>query len=317
MAQAVGHVGDEAVVDPVNAYVAVVVKHLLLEHLAQLLVAGHHVVYGLDGELHDVDVPHLVVSSHVVHFPFAALAHHHVDGLTVVFHIEPVAHVGALAVDGQPFALKNVVDDERNELLGEVVGPVVVGASGDAYGHVVGVAVGHDKEVGTRFRSRIGTVRTERSLLGEVAFGPQTSIHLVGGHLMVAFAGLPCGVSLRVLARDPSPSGSVEEVLRAEDVHAQEELRVFDGAVYMALGGKVHHIVDVVPGKEAVGQFAVAYVPLHEQAAAVVDVVLDGAEIAGVGECIENDHLDVFVPVFLVKQVFDVVRTDETCGTGH
>ena len=134
---------------------------------------------------------------------------------------------------------------------------------------------------------------------------------------MVAFAGLPCGVSLRVLARDPSPSGCVEEVLRAEDVHAQEELRVFDGAVYMALGGKVHHIVDVVPGKEAVGQFAVAYVPLHEQAAAVVDVVLDGAEIAGVGECVENDHLDVFVPVFLVKQVFDVVGTDETCGTGH
>ena len=64
-------------------------------------------------------------------------------------------------------------DDEGDELLGEVVGAVVVGAAGDAHGHLEGVAVGHHDEVGACLAGAVGRVGAERCLLSEVALGPQ------------------------------------------------------------------------------------------------------------------------------------------------
>ena len=46
----------------------------------------------------------------------------------VVLDVQPVAHVGAVAIDRQRLALQRLQDDQRNELFREVVGPVVVGA---------------------------------------------------------------------------------------------------------------------------------------------------------------------------------------------
>ena len=94
---------------------------------------------------------------------------------------------------------------------------------------------------------------------------------------MEALAGLPGWESLFVLARHPCAACGVEQVLRAEDVDGEEELRVLDGTVHMTLRSEVDHIVDVVLRKEFVCQFAVSDVAFDEEATLVVDVVLDGA----------------------------------------
>ena len=80
-----------------------------------------------------------------------ALIDHHIDGFAVVFHVEPVAYVLSLAIYGEVLALQDVVDDQGNELLGELIGSVVVRASCDAYGHVIGVAIGTYEVVGRGF----------------------------------------------------------------------------------------------------------------------------------------------------------------------
>ena len=69
----------------------------------------------------------------------------------------------------------------------------------------------------------------------------------------------------------------------------------------MALGRKVDNIVYVVLGKEAVDQLPVADVAFHEDATLAVDVLLDGSQVAGVGQRVENNHPDVLIPILFVQ----------------
>ena len=64
----------------------------------------------------------------------------------------------------------------------------------------------------------------------------------------------------------------------------QEELRIFDAAVHVALRGKVYDHVEVIFSKQIVDQRAIAYVSAHEEAALLIDVVGDRAQIARIGE---------------------------------
>ena len=122
MAGAVGDVGDEI-------------------HVLSLL-AAQQTVYGVDEHADDVDVLPLVEAADVVGVGRLALVEDEVDGACVVLDVEPVAHVLALAVDGQRLAVADVVDEEGNQFLGELIGAVVVGAVGDDDGHAVGVVEG-------------------------------------------------------------------------------------------------------------------------------------------------------------------------------
>ena len=91
-------------------------------------------------------------------------------------------------------------------------------------------------------------------------------------------------------------------------------MRILDAAVHVALGGKVHHIVELVPAEEVVHQLAVADVALHEDAAVIVDVPGDGAEVARIGQGVEDDHADMLV---YPQDVLDVVGADESGGAGY
>src|SRR4051812_17707369 len=57
--------------------------------------------------------------------PRLALPEGHVDAGTVVTDIEPVAHVETVAVERDGVAVQQVGDEQRDDLLGELIGPVV------------------------------------------------------------------------------------------------------------------------------------------------------------------------------------------------
>ena len=59
----------------------------------------------------------------------------------MIFYIEPVADVLTVAVYRQFFAMKGIVDDERNQLLRKLVGAVVVAAVGDIGREMIGIHV--------------------------------------------------------------------------------------------------------------------------------------------------------------------------------
>ena len=90
----------------------------------------------------DVEVGLFVPAADVVNLAHLARLKDAVDGAAVVFHIEPVADLLAVAVNGQRLAGQGIVDDQRDELFREVVGAVVVGAVGGEYRQAIGVVVG-------------------------------------------------------------------------------------------------------------------------------------------------------------------------------
>lgn len=128
VAEAVGDVGDELV--------------------AVAFGVTEETVNGLDDDTDDVDVLPFVEATDVIGLGNLAFVEDGVDCTGVVNDIEPVAHVLALSIDRQRFAVTDIVDEQRNELFGELVGTVVVGTVGHDGGHSVCVMIGTDEVVG-------------------------------------------------------------------------------------------------------------------------------------------------------------------------
>ena len=238
----------------------------------------------LADELHDVDIPHLVVAAHVIHLAHAPLTDDEVDGPAVVLHIQPIPNVQALAVHRQGLVRQGVGDHQGDQLLGEVIGPVVVGAAGDGHGQAVGPVIGQHQQVGPRLGGGVGAAGVDGGLLGEEQVRPvqgQVAVDLIGGHLVIALnAVLPAGVHHH---------GG------AQDVGLEEYLRVLDGAVHMALRREVDHHVGVLLLKELVDGLPVTDVGFTEAEIGVLHGLFQGGQIARIGQAVHTHH-----PVFRV-----------------
>ena len=73
----------------------------------------------------------LVAGADVVDLADRALAQHQVDAGAVVLDVAPVADVQAVAVERDLLAVEQVGDEQRDDLLGELVGAEVVRRAGD------------------------------------------------------------------------------------------------------------------------------------------------------------------------------------------
>ena len=105
----------------------------------------------------------------------------------MVADIEPVADLLAVAVDGQRLSSEGVVDNERDEFLGKMVGTVVLRAICGEDGQSVGVVIGAHQMVRSGLAGGIGAVR----LVG-VGFAEgrvvrrEGAVNLIGGHMQEA-----------------------------------------------------------------------------------------------------------------------------------
>ena len=79
-----------------------------------------------------------------------------VDGAGVVLHEQPVAHILALAIDGQRLAVADIVDKQGYQFLGELVGTVVVRAVGHHHRHAIRVVEGTYEMVARCLRGAVG-----------------------------------------------------------------------------------------------------------------------------------------------------------------
>ena len=162
-------------------------------------------VSDLHQQVDEVDVAPLIEASDVVGVGGLPLVEDQVNGACVVFDEEPVADVLSLAVDGQGLALADVVDEEGDELLGELVRAVVIRAVRHDRWQAIGIVVGTDEVVAGGLAGGVGAVRSVLGLLGEEAPADlQCAIDFVGGDVVEA---LP----LKALGRSaPRHAGSFE-----------------------------------------------------------------------------------------------------------
>jgi len=127
--------------------------------------------------------------------------------------------------------------------------------------------------------------------------------------LVEAYAGFPEGVSVGVGACCPCVTGGVEEVLCAEDIGLEEELRMVDAAVDVAFCGEVDHEIKVVLFEESVCEVSVADISFDELAAVGLEVAVEGVDIAGVGKQVEDNN--AYVVRVSGQEMFDKVGANE------
>ena len=213
----------------------------------------------------------------------------------VVLDVDPVPHVAAVAHQRHLPAVEQVGGEEGDQLLGELVRPVVVGAPRHHDGQAVGGVVAEGDEVGSRLGGRVGRTRRQDVGLGVGALVDR-AVHLVGGDVQEA--------------ADPEAVGDVAQHVGAEGVGVHEREGVGDGAVDVALGGEVDD--GVVAGHVLEGGVLVADVGLHEPAPAIVDQVAEVLDVAGVGQLVVDGDLVVAVG----QHPTDVVGADEPGRAG-
>jgi len=274
----------------------------------------------LDEAAEEADILPLVFAADVIGAAGLSFSHDRPDCLVVVLDIEPVADVPPIAVDREGLAFEHVEDHEGDEFFGELIGAVVVRAVGEGERQAISVVVGLGEVVARGFAGGIWRARVVRGFFGEVALLSQRAKDLVGAHMVEEHI-----VAQGAVGVFPGITGHIEEGVGAHDVGAHEGFRAEDGAVDVALGGEVDDRVDLVLGKEALDEGAVADVTLDKHIAALgagffrrlpiarLDVG-EVFEVARVGEGVEID--DAPRKIWAPEEPVDEVRADEAGAAG-
>ena len=304
-------------VDGVPQIVACAVGDIRDELLRRPLGVAQQPVHRPYDHPYQVDVLPFVEAPDVVRVGDLAPVEDHVDGPCMILDVQPVAHVLPAAVHGQRLLVADVVDEQRDELLRKLVGPVVVRAVSHQRRHPVRVVVGPHEVVGRGFRGRVGAVRGVLRLFGEelLAEGPaaalparsislgtgqlQRPVHLVGGDVVEQLA---CPITVPVFPC------RLEQRERAQDVRTREGERIPDRAVDMAFGREVDDPVDVILTKQRPQHIQVADVPLLEHVVRGILDVPQVGEVPRIGQFVQVH--DPVIRVFRHEQAY-YVRADK------
>ena len=207
--------------------VAAVVAEPVLDVVDHRLVVAEE----LEDRVGELAVGDLVAGADVVDLADRALAQHEVDAGAVVLDEAPVADVQPVAVERHLLPVEQVRDEERDDLLGELVRPEVVRRPGDDDRQPVGLVVRERDQVGAGLRRGVRRAGLERVGLGERALLDR-AVHLVGRDVQEPL--------------DADAAGDVAHHVGAVAVGADELVGVDDRAVDVALGREVHDRVVAV-----------------------------------------------------------------------
>ena len=222
-----------------------------------------------------------------------------VDCGAVVVHVQPLPPVLRAGVQREGLVVERQGAEVRDQLLRELIGPVVVGAVGDGDGQPVGLGIGPHRMIGPGLRRVVGRARPVGGVLVEdlVGIERQVPVDLARRDVVEArHLRLPC---------------RLEHGLGPENVRAEEQPGVEHGQRVVRLGGEVDDRVDPLAPQGLLGGRGVTDVSLDED-----DPVLDvgqAGSVAGVGEDVVHDHMVLGV---LFHPVAGEVRPDET-GTSR
>ena len=267
MARTIGHEGDLLFIGGPVAARALVIKDRT-ECFDQLKVGA------------------LILAAHIIAAPVFTLLQHQQQRIGVIFHIEPVANVGAIAIDRQRLTGERIQNHHRNELFREVKGSVVVGAIGQHHRQPVGFMPGAHQMIARGFGGRIGRARIIGSLFREHHrfIGRQTAIDLIGRDMMEAEMG-------GFAHRHPEFARGFEHVESAGHIGLDKITGPVNRAVHMALGGQMHHRIRRVQRKDLIQCGAVADVGLLKRIARALGDTGDIVQTGRIGQRVQIDHL--------------------------
>jgi hypothetical protein len=81
-------------------------------------------------QTHQIDVPPLIIASDIVSLADSTPRDYSMQGLGMVFHVQPITNIFSFAIDRNRFVSKRLQDYHRDELLGELERAIIIGAIG-------------------------------------------------------------------------------------------------------------------------------------------------------------------------------------------
>lgn len=286
------------------------------------LLATQQTVYRVNHHLDDVNVLPLIETADVIGFCRLAVMENHVDSSRMIHYIQPVAYVFPLAVYRQRLTVTDVVDEQRNQLLRELIRPVVVRTVRHDGRHAVRVVECPHKVVTARLAGRVGAVRIILRILVEEILSVrqvmfrrrsrgserrldtfrmchlQCSVHLVGRDVIETLT--------LILLRQTFPVhlSRLQQRQRTHHVGACKGKRILDAAVHMALCSQVNDTVHVIQLHQLLHLLVVADVRLYEHIVRQVLNVLQVRQVTRIRQLVQVD--DTVFRILVYEQAHHV-----------
>ena len=286
------------------------------------LLAAQQTVYRVDYHLDDVNVLPLIETADVIGFCRLTVVENHVNSPRMIHHIQPVAHVFPLAIHRQRLAVTDVVDEQRNQLLRELIRPVVVRTVRHDGRHAVRVVECPHKVVTACLAGRVGAVWIILRILVEeilpvrqVMFRRrsrgserrldtlrmchlQRPVYLVGRDMIETLA--------LILLRQTFPVhlGCLQQRQRTHHVGACKGKRILDAAVHMALCSQVNDTIYVIQLHQILHLLVVADVRLYEHIVRLVLNVFQVRQVPRIRQLVQVD--DTVFRILVYEQAHHV-----------
>ena len=193
----------------------------------------------------------------------------------MVVDIQVVADRRTVSIDRKGKILQGIGDEQRNDLLRELVGPVGIGAPRDQGRNPKAGVIRGDQHLGPRLGRRVGAPRRQHIGLPATALLDVT-VNLVGADLQEPLVSVP--------------PGGLQQDVRTVDIGLDEGAGVEQRPVDVGFGGKVHDGVNVTG--QLVDSILVADVPFDETQTRVAPGFAKVFLAAGIGELVEDGQRD-------------------------
>ena len=263
---------------------------------------------GADG-VDDLQIAARLAGADAIGVAGLALHQHLNEGDRMVLDEEPVALVGAVAVDGKGFAFQRVEQDQRDELLGELPDAVVVGGVRDEGGKAVGVVPGADQMVGRGLGSGIGAARiVGRRFHERRVIGLERAEDLVRRDVMEAEIRPALPVEAIVVG-----ARGLEQGEGAHDVGAHEVARAIDRAVDMTFGRQMHHRIRLAGREDVLHCGRVGDIGTDQLVAVAVDRPFQRIFRRRIGHRVDIDD----GMIRIANEVADDRGSDKATATGN
>ena len=231
------------------------------------------------------EVGNLVAAADDIGFTGATLLQSQPESPAVVAHMQPIANLAAIAVDGQGLLLEAIQDHEGDELFRKLRGTVIVRAIDGDKGNFVGVKIGAGKVIAGRLGGGVRTVGGEARRFGKRrVLRRQGAEDFVGGDMNETKS--------RFLLRSealPMVKRGFQQTQGAEHVGLNKNLGRVDRAIDMAFGRKVDHARDPMFLQQGGDRGGVADVALRKGVTRDFFQFLQVGKIARIGELVETD----------------------------
>ena len=200
------------------------------------------------------------MTADIVGFSQPSMFLHHVNSFGMIIHIEPVPHVFSVSVYRKFLSLQSIVDNQGNQLLRELIRPVIVRTVGNVRRKMIGVNISLYQKIGTGLACGIGTVGIIRRRLIEIS--PvffQGTVYLICGNMQKFLSLFKTSVFLL-----PGCFRAVQKHCCSQHIGLHKHFRISDTAVHMAFCCKMHHPVNVIFLKYSADTFFVTDISFYK-----------------------------------------------------